>query len=62
MDYRGEIRIVLINLSNEPQTINPGNRIAQLVCSRYEHMELQEVENLDKTDRGEGGYGSSGIQ
>lgn len=62
MDYRGEIGVVLINLSNEQQTINPGDRIAQMVCARYEHMELQEVEKLNKTDRGEGGYGHSGLQ
>lgn len=62
MDYRGEIGVVLINLSNEPQTINPGDRIAQIVCTRYEHMELEEVEELNKTERGEGGYGHSGIQ
>lgn len=61
-DYRGEIGVVLINLSNELQTINPGDRIAQMVCARYEHMELQEVEELSETFRGEGGYGHSGLQ
>lgn len=61
-DYRGEIGVVLINLSNESQVINPGDRIAQMVCARYEHMELEEVEELSETFRGEGGYGHSGLQ
>ena len=62
LDYRGEIGIILINLGQEPQTINPGDRIAQMVCARVEHMELEEVQDLNKTERGEGGYGHSGVR
>ena len=59
-DYRGEIKVVLVNLSNMPFTVEPGERIAQLVISRYEHISWDEVEILDETERGEGGFGSTG--
>ena len=59
-DYRGEVKVILVNLSNEPFTINPGERIAQLVLARYERIEWDEVETLDETCRGEGGFGSTG--
>lgn len=59
-DYRGEICVILINLSNEPFFINSGDRIAQLVFHKYEKVEFVEVEHLDETERGEGGFGHSG--
>jgi dUTP pyrophosphatase len=59
-DYRGEIKVILVNLSNEPFVVNPGERIAQMVVARYEKVEWDEVEILDQTDRGEGGFGSTG--
>lgn len=59
-DYRGEIKVILVNLSNESFTINPGERIAQMVVTCYERVEWEEVETLDKTNRGEGGFGSTG--
>ncbi len=60
-DYRGEIKVILVNLSNEPFTVNPGERIAQMVGARYEKVEWDEVEGLDETDRGAGGFGSTGV-
>lgn len=59
-DYRGEVKVILVNLSNEPFTINPSERIAQLVLAKYERIEWDEVESLDETDRGQGGFGSTG--
>jgi len=59
-DYRGEIGVILINLSNEPQTITPGERICQMVIAKHEQPQLIEVEVLDQTDRGAGGFGHSG--
>lgn len=59
-DYRGEIKVILVNLSNEPFVINPGERIAQMVVARYEKVEWDEVETLDETERGTGGFGSTG--
>lgn len=61
-DYRGELKILLVNLSDEPFVIEPGERIAQLVVARHEHVEWKEVEVLDETERGEGGFGSTGIK
>ena len=61
-DYRGEIKVILINLSDTPFTINPGERIAQMVVSRYEQVEWEEVEDLDETERGAGGFGSTGVK
>lgn len=59
-DYRGEVGVILVNLSNEPVSIAPGERIAQLVLARYEAIEWQEVSDLDETERGSGGFGSTG--
>ena len=59
-DYRGEVKVILVNLSNEPFVINPGERIAQMVVARYEKIEWDEVEVLDETERGTGGFGSTG--
>lgn len=59
-DYRGEIKVILINLSNEKFVVNPGDRIAQMVVARYERVEWNEVATLDETERGEGGFGSTG--
>lgn len=59
-DYRGEIKVILVNLSQEPFTINPGERIAQMVVARYEQVEWEETDALDDTDRGQGGFGSTG--
>ena len=62
MDYRGEIGVILINLSNEVQSINPGDRIAQIVIAKHEIAELIETDILDETERGKGGFGHSGIK
>ena len=59
-DYRGEIKVILVNLSKEPFVINPGERIAQLVVAKYEQVTWDEVGTLDETERGEGGFGSTG--
>ena len=59
-DYRGEIKCIVINLSNEVQTIEPGERIAQMVIARHEQVEWQSVEVLPGSDRGAGGFGSTG--
>ena len=59
-DYRGEIKVVLVNLSKEPFTINNGERIAQMVVAKCEQAEWEEVETLDSTERGEGGFGHTG--
>jgi len=59
-DYRGEVKVILVNLSNEPFVVNPGERIAQMVVARYEMVEWEEVESLDETERGAGGFGSTG--
>ena len=59
-DYRGEIKVILINLSNEIQVIHDGDRIAQIVFQQVEKMEWQLVENLETTQRGDGGFGHTG--
>src|ERR1700722_3535309 len=59
-DYRGEIRVILINLGAEPLTIRPGDRIAQLVFAPVARMDLVEADQLDDTSRGEGGFGHTG--
>ena len=59
-DYRGEIGVILVNLSNETVEIAPGERIAQLVVAQYTQVDLELVETLDTTARGEGGFGSTG--
>lgn len=60
-DYRGEVGIILINLSAEPFTIHDGDRIAQMVVARCEQVECVGVESLDDTERGSGGFGHSGV-
>lgn len=59
-DYRGEIKVILVNLSKEPFEIVPGERIAQMVVAKHEYVEWEEVESLDSTARGSGGFGSTG--
>lgn len=59
-DYRGEIKVILINLSNEPQTIHPADRIAQMVVQKVEVVQWVAVEELSDSDRGTGGFGSTG--
>lgn len=61
-DYRGELMVLLINLSQDPFTVNDGERIAQLVIARHEQAVLTAVEVLDKTERGAGGYGHTGVE
>lgn len=61
-DYRGEIGVILVNLSDTTFHINPGERIAQLVFAKCERAEFVEVEELDETARGEGGFGSTGLK
>ena len=61
-DYRGEIGVILVNLSNDPFLINDGERIAQMVIARHEQGELIPVEVLDETERGDGGYGHTGVK
>lgn len=60
-DYRGEICVILVNLSSEPFVIEDGERIAQLVIARHEQAVWQEVETLDETERGAGGFGHTGV-
>ncbi|MBO5024687.1 MAG: dUTP diphosphatase [Bacteroidaceae bacterium] len=61
-DYRGEVCVILVNLSAEPFTINDGERIAQMVVAKHETVEWSVVETLDETERGEGGFGHSGTK
>ena len=59
-DYRGEVKVILVNLSNEPFVINPGERIAQMVVARHEQITWEPVEELSETLRGAGGFGHAG--
>lgn len=61
-DYRGEIGVILINHSGEPFTVQRGDRIAQIVLARYEKIEWEPVDSLDDSDRGDGGFGHSGVK
>ncbi|MCH5312065.1 MAG: dUTP diphosphatase [Prevotella sp.] len=61
-DYRGEIGVVLINLSDTDFVVNPGERIAQMVVAKYEQVQMDCVDVLDETERGEGGYGHTGVK
>lgn len=61
-DYRGEVCVILVNLSHEPFIINDGERIAQMVIAKHEQPQLTEVEVLDETERGAGGFGHSGVK
>ncbi len=59
-DYRGEIKVILVNLSNEPFTIEPGERIAQIVFAKIEQITWRDVNNISITERGDGGFGHTG--
>ena len=61
-DYRGEIKVIMINLSNETTVINTGERIAQLIISKFEKVIFKEVDALNETERGEGGFGHTGVR
>ncbi len=61
-DYRGEVGVLLCNLSDTPFTVNAGERIAQMVVARHEQVVLVDTDTLDATERGEGGYGRTGIE
>ncbi|MCI7011225.1 MAG: dUTP diphosphatase [Prevotella sp.] len=61
-DYRGEIMVLLVNLSDTPFVVNDGERIAQMVIARHEQASFETVDTLDETERGAGGYGHTGIQ
>ena len=61
-DYRGEVGVILINLSAEPFIVNPGERIAQMIINKFEQAEFELVEELDETERGEGGFGHTGVK
>lgn len=59
-DYRGELGVILVNLSHEPYTVHDGDRIAQMVIAQHQTVAWEEVQDLDKTERGAGGYGHTG--
>lgn len=59
-DYRGELKVLLVNLSDRDFEVNPGERIAQMVVARYQQVDWEQTDSLDSTDRGEGGFGSTG--
>ena len=61
-DYRGEVKVLLVNLSDVPFVVNDGERIAQMIVAKYEQVEFVEVEQLDETERGAGGYGHAGVK
>ena len=61
-DYRGEVKVLLVNLSTEPFTIQDGERIAQMVIAKHEQAEWEVVESLASSDRGAGGFGSTGVK
>ena len=61
-DYRGEVQVLLVNFSNDDFVINTGERIAQMVIARYEKADLEQVAELDDTERGDGGYGHTGVK
>lgn len=61
-DYRGEVKVILVNLSNQEVILNPGERIAQLIIARFERIEWESVDVLSDSDRGAGGFGSTGIK
>lgn len=61
-DYRGEVGVILVNLSDKPFVVNPGERIAQMVVAKYSQVEFTLVETLDESERGEGGFGHTGVK
>lgn len=62
MDYRGDVGVILINLSDEDFIIGPGERIAQMVINKFEKIEFELVDSLEESERGEGGFGSTGTK
>ena len=60
-DYRGDVGVILANISNEDFVVNPGDRIAQMIINKVERAKFELVESLDETDRGEGGFGHTGV-
>lgn len=61
-DYRGEVKVILVNLSSEPFVIEPAERVAQIVLAKHEHIEWEEASELSDSDRGAGGFGSTGTR
>jgi dUTP pyrophosphatase len=61
-DYRGEIKVILVNLSNEPFTITDGERVCQMVIAKHEYISWQQVDELEDTSRSSGGFGSTGVK
>lgn len=61
-DYRGEIRIIVVNLSNQEYTLQPGERIAQIIVAKYQKVEWVESDSLEESQRGQGGFGSTGVK
>ena len=61
-DYRGELKVILVNLSHEDFTINNGDRIAQMIVAKHERADFVEVQELTSTERGSGGFGSTGVK
>lgn len=61
-DYRGELKVLLVNLSNQDFVVNAGERVAQMIIARHETVAWEEVDVLDETERGEGGYGHTGVK
>lgn len=61
-DYRGEVKVILVNLSSEPFVIEPAERVAQIILAKHEHIEWEEVSELSDSDRGAGGFGSTGTR
>ena len=61
-DYRGELKVLLVNFSNTDFVINAGERVAQMVIARYEKVDFEQVIELDDTERGDGGYGHTGVK
>lgn len=61
-DYTGDVGVILVNISNEDFVVQPGDRIAQMVINKFEQAKFEVVEELDETERGEGGYGHTGIK
>jgi dUTP pyrophosphatase len=61
-DYRGEVKVILVNLSNETQTVEPGERVAQMVVAKHETAQWEQVNELEETQRGAGGFGHTGVK
>ena len=61
-DYRGEIRIIVVNRSNQEYTLQPGERIAQMIVAKYQKVEWVESDSLEESQRGQGGFGSTGVK